>query len=625
MNKKIQKITSICLLGTMVLYTLPVAAFTKDETVYSNAKANGEKYKSIVTTHLENTEEEEILRDLTDLLNIENTNGDETFHQEGNTLIWDANKKDIYYKGETEKELPIEIEVKYELNGEELSPEEIAGKSGEVKVTMQFTNNESNQKWITGRYETIYTPFVVAAGTYIDNNNNKNIQIENGKLIDDGSKTFAIGLAFPGMQESLDLSKDIYQIPESIVITMESENFEMNNILNYVTPLKFDNSNLEILKDLNNIYSQVDKLQSASKQLQDGAKTLADGTATYYQKSQEFNQAIGQFSTGVSSANASYTTINSGIATLNSSSQQLQSGSKQLSEGTAALDKGVNTMKNQVTAASGKIPELVEGAGKVSGGLSQLNSKLQVATETGIDPQVILAIQNQIKENKTKAATIEDEEVVADLEASADYLTTLLTTLNETNAQVQEMQNAVSMLSSGATAVYEGTQEVQSNMQILEGGLNQVTTSTAQLSAGASGLYEGTVKLSAGTAQIKNGSNQMKQGLNTLDSSAKAIKEADQQLTQGAKTIQDGAEQLASGVKEFNETGINKICNYINNDVRNVTDRIQILKDLSEEYDTFTKTSEDTQSNVKFITIVDSIKRTDNNQGQEEIDEKPSK
>ena len=212
MNKKTQKITAACLLGTMVLYTLPVAAFTKDETVYSNAKANGEKYKSIVTTHLGNTEEEEILRDLTDLLKIENTNGDETFKQEGNTLIWDANKKDIYYKGETEKKLPIDIEVKYELNGEEIDPEEIAGKSGEVRVTMQFTNNESNQKWINGRYETIYTPFVVAAGTYINNNNNKNIQIENGKLIDDGSKTFAIGLAFPGMQESLDLSKEIYQI-----------------------------------------------------------------------------------------------------------------------------------------------------------------------------------------------------------------------------------------------------------------------------------------------------------------------------------------------------------------------------------------------------------------------------
>ena len=150
-NKVISKIISGTLLCSMVGYTLPVFAYTKDETVYSKMDSNGKNYKTIVSTHIKNTENADLINDLSDLLNVKNTSGDETYTQDGNKFVWNANKNDIYYQGESSKELPIECNVKYELDGKELSANEIAGKSGKVKITLQYTNKEERTVDINGK------------------------------------------------------------------------------------------------------------------------------------------------------------------------------------------------------------------------------------------------------------------------------------------------------------------------------------------------------------------------------------------------------------------------------------------------------------------------------------------
>lgn len=133
-NKIFSKITSSILLCTILTYTTsPVFAYTKDETVYSKLNQNGETYESLVSTHLVNDAKEDLINDISDLLNIKNVNGDETFTKKGNNIIWDADGNDIYYQGESKKDLPIDMIVKYELNGEEISPEDLARKKRKCK------------------------------------------------------------------------------------------------------------------------------------------------------------------------------------------------------------------------------------------------------------------------------------------------------------------------------------------------------------------------------------------------------------------------------------------------------------------------------------------------------------
>ena len=189
MKKIGTKLISSTLLFSILAYSaLPVMAYTKEESVYSKLDSNGMVYQTTVSNHLKNTEKSELLKDISDLMNIENVSGDQEFSEENGKLIWKAEGEDIYYQGNSNKELPIECKITYKLNGEEISKEDIIGKSGVVKIKFEFTNKEQREVLINGKMQTMYVPFVVGMGTVIDNENNKNIDITNGKAIDNGNK-----------------------------------------------------------------------------------------------------------------------------------------------------------------------------------------------------------------------------------------------------------------------------------------------------------------------------------------------------------------------------------------------------------------------------------------------------
>ena len=274
---KSKKMISGLLAFTVTAYTaIPVLAASKIETVYSNLDSNGKSYKTIVSTQLTNEDKVDKLVDFSSLINIENTNGDETFSKNGNEVVWDSNGNNIYYQGESDKELPVECKITYELNGEEISAEDLKGKSGNVKIKINYINNEKHTVSINGKQVTMYTPFIIVAGTKIDNTKNKNIKITNGKTVDNGESTLAVGIAMPGMQENIGISKNAIEIPEEIEISMETENFEMENIIAVVAVKGIDE---DLTSDLNSMYSQVNELVNASNQLLEGANQIKDGTS----------------------------------------------------------------------------------------------------------------------------------------------------------------------------------------------------------------------------------------------------------------------------------------------------------------------------------------------------------
>ena len=574
MNKKvISKITSGLLLCTMLAYTTPVLAFTKDETVYSKIDSNGNNYNTIVNDHIINDEQEQLINDISDLLNIKNVNGDEEFSQDGNNLAWHAEESDIYYQGESQKELPIECNVKYELDGNEITASELVGKNGKVKITIEYINKDAHTVNINGKDQTLYTPFVVVCGTIIDNNNNRNIEITNGKTVDDGSKTTVIGISLPGLQESLNISKDKIDIPNTIEITMDSTDFELNNIVTYVTPKVLEENDMELFKKLDKIYNQVDTLQSSSKQIEEGANSLKEGTATYSEKSQEFNNAVEQVSKGVSSVNQNYSKIDAGISSLNDSSATLESGAKSVSEGTLAVSENLQTI-------SSKLTELQTGTQSLKQGEVQLEANIVAYNET--------------------ISTLK----------SADM------------SSIKELQTALSNLKQGLQSLQTGTDTLYNGTTALQTGTGALASKTKELAQGTQSLYEGTIKISEGTATLNSGSTQLKQGLNTLDAGGTKLGTASNQLTEGANTLSEGATTLAEGITKFNEEGIDKICDYINGDLKDISARLEKLQELSEDYNNFTMLNDGNKGNVKFIMIMDSIKKEEDSKQDIILDDK---
>ena len=199
MNKILKSAISSIALVTTLAYLSPVYAFSNQETVFSKLDANGERYQTIVTTK----------------------ENDET------------NQK------ESKKDLPLEAKISYKLDGKEMKPEEIVGKSGKVSIKIEYKNKSAKQVTINGKIETMYTPFVVAVGALIDSKNNKNIEVsKGGKLIENGGKSAVVGILMPGLEESLNLSGELadIEIPSSLEISMETKNFEMKNIITYANP-----------------------------------------------------------------------------------------------------------------------------------------------------------------------------------------------------------------------------------------------------------------------------------------------------------------------------------------------------------------------------------------------------
>ena len=218
------------------LFTSHGAEQGKEETVYVLAGADGSANKVIVSSWLKNPDEETTITDASNLTDIENVKGDETYtvDSKGN-LVWNADGKDIYYQGTSNEQLPVDVSIEYQLDGKTVTPDELAGATGHLTITFRYQNNQKKDVTINGKQETIYQPFLMASGMMLDNDKASNIEVTNGKAINDGDSTIVLGMALPGMNDSLNLKsiKDAdgnaidLDLPEEVVINADVEDFSL--------------------------------------------------------------------------------------------------------------------------------------------------------------------------------------------------------------------------------------------------------------------------------------------------------------------------------------------------------------------------------------------------------------
>lgn len=593
-----KKVISTALLCTICMYTMPVFAYTKDETVYSKMNNKGEKYQTIVSTQIENNEKLDLINDLSNLINIENTKGEEEFTQEGNSLVWKANQKDIYYQGESQKDLPIECNIKYELNGKEVKAEEIVGKTGHVKVKIQYINKEEHTVNINGQEQKMYTPFVAVAGTILKNDMNKNIEISNGKVINDGSKTFVLGIALPGLQESLNIHKTDIDVPNNIEITMDATDFELGNIITFVTPKVLEENDLSFLDKLDEIYDKVDTLETASEQIQEGSTALAEGT------------------------------------------NKLASGTKELKDGTNIAYSGAKQIKNEVTKAVSQLDndntdaldnntlKAIGEQAKRTANLSdtqraQIGSEAQAAAIQTIQSQKVAIGEKASNKVANLSLTQEQKQQIASdvksgLEANNNYKAlpddqkAIILQFSQASAVTAAEQTAKETAKKVANATAQETaQEVAGN----------VANSTAQTVAATTAIQAAEVTATTTAKEVANQvkktaqsqvASQMKtlgNGLNQLTNGLSSLSDGTNSLQSGANELNKGANTLAEGVKTFNEEGIKKICDYLNGDMKDINVRITKLTELSEQYNTFTMLNGGDNGSVKFVLIIDALKK----------------
>ena len=336
----------------------------KDETVYVLADANGTKNKVIVSDHLKNPDGDSSITEMSGLLDVQNVGGDETFTENGDERTWAANGSDIYYQGTSNEQLPVDIRVTYKLNGADISAADIAGKSGKVTIRFDYTNNAFEEKTINGESTKIYVPFAAVTGMMLDNDSFRNVEVTNGKSINDGSRTVIIGTAFPGLAESLGIEdNEKIEIPEYFEVTADAENFSIANTFTLMTNEVFNDIDIDLGDDGETITEDIDKLSDAMNKIIDGADALHDGMSELLEKSGELADGVGQLNDGAQK-------LSDGAASANAGAGQLYDGSIKLSEGLDTLVDNNATL----TAGSKQVFQSL---------LDMANSQLEAAGITG--------------------------------------------------------------------------------------------------------------------------------------------------------------------------------------------------------------------------------------------------
>lgn len=630
---------------------------SKEETVYVFADASGRQSKLLVNEKLKNATNQKTISDVSNLKNISNLNGDETFTASGSKLSWAADGNSITYQGTSDEATPVTMKVTYYLDGKEISADQLAGKSGKVKIRFDYTNNLKKTITVNGKSKQAYVPFTMITGMMLPNDNFSNVEVTNGKVVEASDSNVVVGITMPGLKDSLNISFDgkkaDLDIPEYFEVSADVTDFSLDMTLSVATSNLLTDAALDA--GANQLSSGINALSDTFKsQILTGVAQLADGADALVGGIQ--NQLIpgaNTLSAGIdklsATLNGSFSQIKSNADTYGVKYQTALTSAKTLeTAATTTLPNGatLNDILTQVGQLAGGVDMTIKTATDLSGDLTDeskvtaLFTKYITAYTAAVKLDTLSAYNTAIKAQLdtvngtisqitggayTKLDSLYTAEMGLLLQAvSNGGVYTALNTVYNTATHTVDPETGYN-LSQSLLALSNGAKQ-------LIGGLGQIKDGAGQISLGAKKLKMGigsfdelnpaaeTVcsalyKLQAGGSQLTGGTKQLGDGLSTLksnnetlNSGASALKAGTSQLRSASATLADGVDQLAEGsitlkdgMIEFNETGVQKLANLVKNDAQDAVDTIKKIVELGNDYQSFAGKSDDVKGTVKFI------------------------
>ena len=612
-----------CLLLSLILVFCAaggaLAETTKDETVYVLANAEGEAKRVIVSDWLTNPDGEKDLADATTLKDAKAVKGS-AFLKDG---VWyNADGADVYYQGDAEDALPVNLTVSYTLDGEAKTAAEMTGKSGRVTIRVACDVKETK--------DGVKVPFAALTAALLDNDVFTNIEVTNGKFLDDGDRTVVVGWALPGLQETLKLDAETVTLPEYVEISADAKNFEAPTTLTVVTNELFSAVDVDSI-DATELTENINKLKDGMAQLKDGASRLADGVSALKDGAKTLADGATELKNGAEALKEGANPLGDGVSQLNDGATALETGSAQLTEGlntltanNEALASGATKLfetvlgiaNTQLSAAMENAPTLT-----IENYEETLTALLDACSEAGIDKQLhdqVEAVVNQncakieeavtAKVQETVAAQVEEavrENVTAQVLAAMDMTPDTYKAAVESGALTDAQKNQIAaavdaqMKSQEVKAVLaQQTEQTMGSDEIkatIEQNVNeQVEALTQQNMASkdvqakrAAALEQGqaaAASLTALKAQLDD--------YRTFYDGLNAYLAGTAQAANGASELKTGAAQLAAGTEELNGKvpalleGIGSLSNGMNTLTENLpslTDGVQQLLDGANE------------------------------------------
>ena len=456
----------------------------KEETVYVIADANGTAQEILVDEWLKNPDGADVISDVSALQDIKNVKGDETFSQDGTKLTWQAGGSDIYYQGTSDEEAPVAVNVTYSLDGKDISPEELAGKSGHVVIRYEYENNSKSGD--------VYTPFVMATGMILSQDNFKNVEAENAKVISDGSRYIVVGYGLPGLADSLKLDEDEITLPDYFEVEADAEDFELGMTVTVASVESLgDDEDIDIseyedeINDLAGEYQDgMDTLVSGISEYTDGVDQVASGVNTLSSGSETLYSGAGSLKSGIESAADGADTIKNGLDSAYDGSKQVSSGADTLADGADTLASAAKKLNSGAGTLSTGAGNAYSGAKQVSDGAAELNEAVQA---------IDLPDVSSMSSGSTDAATLQAITKTAESQlgsTTSEYVGNSVTNIVKGNmSKATQFAQYYATVSAGGDGTALGQQKASTAAE------NQATTA-ASLAGNA-----------AGSASYTNGDN----------------------------------------------------------------------------------------------------------------------
>ena len=568
------------------------SSFSKSETVYAVMNGDGSIKSTTVSEHLYSASGLANVTDKTTLTDIQNTESDAEFTQNGEELVWNTNDTDVYYKGNTDKALPIDVKVTYALDGQEAALEDIIGKSGHLTVTVNLKNNETGTVNVNGKDRTIVTPLITAVGVILGGDAS-NVTAEHGMIESAAKSSVAAFVTLPGVKDSLSglLPDEVNSIEDylqdTVTVEADVEDFTCPQVMVAcaTSTAALGTSNVFDLSSINDLTDGINQLNDAMSQLMDGASQLVDGTS--------------QLAGGVLALLDGANTLNNGAAALDDGLGQLTNGLDTLSANNAALNAGAQQVADGVLASANKT--LKEG-GLIDEDMTWSNYEAVIDNILTMNDKTLAAGRRKI------VRTVwEQEPSFKDSQLDLALYLSATKTNHDLEAALKLMQNFDASMLTGAlemvtnadaknTAKAELKYQVENSQDMadvraLKTSLSQIqffVSSVNQYTAGVQTAADGAHSAKDGSAQLAAGTKTLYDGVNTLNT--------------GAGQLNDGAGRLNDGLNQFNEEGISKLTGALDQDqLHGVKTVLDEMTDRLNDYTSFAGAPDDAESSVKFV------------------------
>lgn len=552
----------------------------KDESVYVKADASGKVNETTVTEWLKNPNNGKT-EDVTELQNVENVKGDETYTtgSEG-SVSWKSEGKDIYYQGTTDKELPVDVDISYTLDGKEVDAKDLKGKDGKLEMKVQYTNKSKETVDVSGESVEMYTPFAMVTAMMLPSDEYTNVMIDHGKIVSDGDKNIVVGLGFPGLEENLNLeSKDIdIDIPDNFTITADVKNVSVGPTMTVASSDVLEQFGLDEIDSFDDLTDSVGELENAAQQLTDGSAKAADGSSALADGSNTLATGAGTLADGTSALATGVKTLADGVNTLNSKSGDLTEGVSDLAsgvndytggvsnlaDGSSKVSAGAESLKNGLATAQTGIEGLAAGVGTLRGGFegdgtknnpganNLANGTVQAigATSTAIDNLAAL-----IKDMAGNQGTVQAQATINGKDQAVEAAVNQLV-----SAGIVTEENKESCAAAIRTAVDDhisAEEKVTSEKASADPteAIKAAKTAVGTASTYAAGLQTNVGALYKGTKTVQSGVEDLKKGNSQLAAGAKYLADGTSALASGASTLNDKSGLLVAGTSKLKEGG----------------------------------------------------------------------